>query len=435
MIRKHRASERGMSAIPFVVALLLLIIAVFMWYKADQEATELRAKATTNASSAKQWEERWQAESNARLELTETTGYGDQQNKTDKAALQAALNGALEKWRTLFVIEFTADKFTPTGNGGQVERLQGDKIKVVYVPAKDQIANPSIQTLLPILEAASARMQNDIKRAFEEKAAEVKAKVELTAARDKVLGEKDTAYAGLRAEYDQSKRAYEQQISELREKVSTTEQALQAAQSEAEAVKAEKEKAVATLTAQLNQKVAEIKTLVGREQPFVSEGPDGEVVAAKNGIAIISRGKRDMLMPGTTFKVLGRIKGGELVEKGTLKVITCNDESADCTVVAEQMNNPITGGDLIQSATYSPARKMRFVVIGELRKMGRSAAEGRLRALGAIVDNAVTTETHYLVMGTAGAGESLEETDAYRKAKEFGVQILTEDQLASFTMY
>lgn len=435
MIRKYRGSERGMSAIPFVVALLLLVIAVVAWYKADQEATDLKGQRTADKSAVEAERKRFETVNTQLLELTEATGFGNAEGKPDKAAIQAAIGAQLEKWREKLALEFTADKYTPTGTGGIVEKLQGDKIRVIYVPAKDQISGTTLQGLLPILEAAAARMQNDIKRVVEEKAGEVKSKADAVVASKAASDAKDALYATLKAETDQTKRSLEEQIRELRDQVQAKDAAVQAAQSELETVKAEKEKAVATISGQLNQKVAEIQTLVRRERPYVSEGPDGEVLAAGNGVVVLNRGKKDLLQPGTMFKVLGRIKGGELVQKGVVKVVVSNDQTADCRIVEDNPSNPITGGDLVQSETYSPGRTIRFALIGEFRKMGRAQAEARLKQLGAGVDTVVTTETHYLVLGTPGAGETLEDSDAYKRAKEYGVQILTEAELASFTMY
>lgn len=439
MIRKFRGRERGMSAIPFVVSLLLVVGFAVAWYNADQSVTQLKSDLNTARANASEWSAKQQALNTELLELTDVTGFGSQDparaGKPDKAALQAALNAALEQWREKATVEFTADKYQATGTGGQIEKLQGDKIRVVYVPAKDQISNPSVQALLPILSSAAGRLINDVKRGFEEKSAEVKSKAEMLKAKDEALAAKDAENGRIRAEGDQAKRTADETIRELRDQVQNTNQALQQAQAELETVKAESAKKEAILAGQLSQRGAEIQTLVRRDQPFLSEGPDGEVVGAGSGVVIISRGRKDMLMPGTIFKVLGRIKGGELVPKGAVKVIVCNETSAECRILDESPTNPINGGDLIQSETYSPGRVMHFALIGEFRKMGRAQAEARLKALGAAIDVNVTSETHYLVVGTPPAGENLEDSDAYKQARQFGVTPITEAQLASFTMY
>jgi NAD-dependent DNA ligase len=86
--------------------------------------------------------------------------------------------------------------------------------------------------------------------------------------------------------------------------------------------------------------------------------------------------------------------------------------------------------------TYSPNRQLHFVLVGEFRKMGKSTAEAVLKKLGAAVDSKVTANTNYLVVGAPGAGqETLDDTDAVRTAKELGIRMITEEQLASFTRY
>jgi hypothetical protein len=435
MLVRYPGRESGMSAIPFVISLFVVAGFAIAWYKTDQENTDLKSKVASAKVEAEGFQKKYEAVNNRLLELTEVTGFGDAEGKPDKAAITAALAGTLEKLRTSYTIEFTAQKYTATGQGGLLETIQGDKVKVAYIAAKDQLTNPTIQTALPIFEGAAGRMAVDVKRYVESNAAEMKSKAEMLASHTAAIGEKDTAYAGLRAEYDQSKRSNEETIRDLRDQVSNKDTALQQAQTETEAVKEEKDKAVAKLSGELNQKVAEIQTLVRREKPFISEGPDGEVVSAGSGLVIINRGTKDMLMPGTTFSVLGRIKGGALVPKGTLKVVRCNDQTAECRILQESGNSPITGGDLIQSPIYSPNRQMHFSFVGEFQKMGRSQAEARLKQLGAAVDGDVTPQTHYLVVGNAPAGEAIEDSTAWKRAREFGVTILTEAELDSFTMY
>lgn len=439
MIRKFRGRERGMSAIPFVVSLLLVAGFAIAWYNADQAATDLKGKLTNAQRGESEWRTKQQELNNELLALTEVTGYGSQDpanaGKPDRAALQAALNAALDQWREKATLEFTADKYQAVGTGGIIEKLQGDKVRVSYVPAKDQIQNPTVQALLPILNSAAGRLLADVKRGFEEKGAAVAANETLAKARDESLAAKDAEIARVRAEGDQAKRTLEETVRELRDQKQNAEQALQQAQLETEAVKTEAAAKEAALSAKNSQLAAELQTLVRRDQPFLTEAPDGEVVGAGAGVVIVNRGRKDMLMPGTTFEVLGRIKGGELVPKGAIKVIVCNETSAECKILSESSGNPINGGDLIQSKTYSPNRVMHFALIGEFRKMGRAQAEARLKALGAQVDSQVTSETHYLVVGAPPAGENLEDSDAYKAARQFGVTPITEAQLASFTLY
>ena len=58
-----------------------------------------------------------------------------------------------------------------------------------------------------------------------------------------------------------------------------------------------------------------------------------------------------------------------------------------------------------------------------------------LKKLGAAVDPRVSAETNYLVVGLPPAGQNIEDTDAYKTAKDLGIRMLTEDDLASFAKY
>jgi len=416
------------------VSIVVIVIFAFMWHQESGDAEKLRGQIDAEKKTAEAMQSKFETANNELLELTTATGFPDAEGKPDKAALMKATEEFLQAWRDKLFLEFAADRYQATGDGGIIEKLAGDKVKVTYVPAKDMIDAPSVQAVYPIVVQAAARMQNDIKRAFEEKYTEMTSKKEMEEKHRQDLTAKDAKYSELQAAGEQAKRLADEQLNELRGQKANLETAVQQAQSESEQVKQDAERAVAEANSQIAQLRAERNALVAREKPFLSEAPDGEVLASGGGVVVVNRGKKDMLMPGTVFTVLHRIKGGDLVPSGAVRVIVCNEESAECKVMEQSASMPIQGGDMIQSLTYSPNRQMRFCLIGEFSKMGRAQMEARLKALGAAVDTAVTPMTHYLVVGTSPAGEDLEQSDAYRKAREFGVEKLTESELASFTL-
>jgi DNA ligase (NAD+) len=69
-----------------------------------------------------------------------------------------------------------------------------------------------------------------------------------------------------------------------------------------------------------------------------------------------------------------------------------------------------------------PLRDQRFVLTGTLQQFTRELAKSKLEALGATVAGSVSTKTNYLVAGS-NPGSKLD------KAKQLGVQILTEQEL------
>jgi DNA ligase (NAD+) len=64
-----------------------------------------------------------------------------------------------------------------------------------------------------------------------------------------------------------------------------------------------------------------------------------------------------------------------------------------------------------------------FVVTGTLKSMSREEVAGRVRSLGGIFQSAVAKDTTYLVVGEKVGGSKLV------KAKEYGIEIINEDQL------
>jgi len=432
MIGKIRGREAGMSFWPFVVALVLVLVAVVFWYDGTKDHEKTKQDLATKAAEAQSWKDRFGEANKKLIALVDVTGYPDAASHPDAEKLQTELVGFADKWREKATIEFDNDRYTATGAGGAVEKLQGNRIRVTYLPLKGEVTTLSVETLLPMLESAANRMQVDIKRAFESAYASAAEVATLKTKQAAELAAKDAKNSADSAAAAAANAAATERERELRDQLTAKDAAVTQAQTELEALRAKATETEARLTREVSQKSAEIGTLVRRDAPAVSEGPDGEVLAAGSGIAVVNRGKQHMLMPGTTFTVLGRRKGGDLVTKGVLHVTLVNETTAEARVVDEVANDPIGKGDLVQSAIYSPNRQLRFVLLGDFRKMGRSQAEARLKSLGAAVDANVSSLTHYLVVG---GGENLEESEAYRRAKEFQVTILTEEALSSFTMY
>ena len=60
----------------------------------------------------------------------------------------------------------------------------------------------------------------------------------------------------------------------------------------------------------------------------------------------------------------------------------------------------------------------------------------RLEQIGQGVQKHVDIFTNYLVIGAPNAdGDNLEDSDDYRRAKEYGIRIITEKQLSTFLLY
>ncbi len=433
-----RARERGMSYWPFVITLVALLVMTFMWYEASKDQDDLKNSLRTATTRATEATEKARGFDEALDLLREDVGFHHESlPRPDGAKARARIQEFVTQTGEQLTFETDSNKFSATGQGGRVEQLNDGKIKVAYFPPAAELngENLTLEGLFPLIVDAIKRMQADIQNQGAMRAATDTEKGTLITAHAGELSAKDQAISERQSQIQALQANLAQQGSELREQISTLEAQVDSARTELEEFRTQAEGQIAQLENKVAQGQGEVKTLVDREKPYASEGPDGEVLAARDGTAWVNLGKRNLLMPGTTFTVLGRKKGGAMYVKGVVRV-TMVDETMSRAAVMELSSraDPIVEGDLVQSAAYSPNRQMRFFLLGEFHAMGKSMIESRLESIGAKVDDEVSTLTHYLVLGSPGpGGENLEATDAYKKAMQYGTTILTEEQLASFT--
>lgn len=430
-----RARERGMSYWPFVVTLVLFLVMFYMYYEASSKATDLESRLNAAVAARTQAEERESAISQAADRIRNKTGFVEGDVVSVEKMNQWMADG-IKRAAEAATMEVQADRFVE-GSAGEIEQIQGEKIVVKYLVPGDvnRLAQPGarLDQLFEPMISAFERMKADINqirtamtKAQDELAAAKAAHVEQLANKDTAISEEAARSAAVQASLDELKREKDDQIETLKTQ-------LDQATAEAESAREEFESQLTAMNSQLNQAKSVVSQLNTREKPFVVEGPDGAVLhAANENLVIIDLGKKDMLMPGTVFTVIGKIKGGSRVQKGTIKVTNVGDTTAEARVLD---GGGINQGDLVQSAVYSKDRVLHFHLLGNFSKMGRSDAEMRLQALGAKIDDSVLPTTHYVVAGTPSEGEAFEGTDAWRRAKEYNIPIITEAQLEAFTRY
>jgi len=426
-----RARERGMSYWPFVVTLVALLFMSYMWYEASKNQENDRSAVVRLTTEKQSADEALRAMKVRFQEVGAVTGFANDRDEPDPELLKQGIADLMNGLRTSVVLKFPTDKFSATAGGGKLEKIGQGDYQVHYLPPANEIPTDlKWDSIAPLLTTAAKAMAVDMAHQVAVKAAAEQARDEAATASAATISAKDEMIADLTRQIQAIQASKEEQGSELRETIATLESQLDTARGETEEIRGKWETVVADAANAEGQLKGEITRLVDREKPFISEGPDGEVLAAGEGIVIVNRGKGDMLMPGTVFTVWKRVKGGGLVQTGTIKATVVDDNTARCAVL--EASDVISEGDLIQSGTYSPNRQLHFVLLGEFRKMGKSQATARLEQLGAKVDDSVSTMTHYLVVGT---GDALEGSATFLAAKTYGTAIITEAQLASFTRY
>ncbi len=154
--------------------------------------------------------------------------------------------------------------------------------------------------------------------------------------------------------------------------------------------------------------------------------PDGRVlrVNASAGEVYINLTSRDnRVMPGLTFTCFDPRTGVRFgtdeaaLGDGSIEVIQVGENSTLCRITRVTKDRTIQAGDLIANIVYhnDKGRTFRFVVYGDFDLDGdgvATAAErerlvGLIRNWGGQVDNAVSTQTDYLVMGAKPSGPTV----------------------------
>ena len=192
---------------------------------------------------------------------------------------------------------------------------------------------------------------------------------------------------------------------------------------------------------------AELNSLVGSlahaRAPIAPEQPDGSLVEVSDSGAVgwIDVGGKDGLLAGTRFELLRRGKTGELVPRGKVEVREVMADMAMVGLVGKaNVYDPMLPGDLIRNPHFSKDRTWHFYLLGDFPlSMSKEFVTGRLKELGAVVDDELSARSDVIVLGqealTEDGGPALTETDEYRKASELGLRVVRLAELSTFLRY
>ncbi|MBI2923248.1 MAG: hypothetical protein HYY18_19505 [Planctomycetes bacterium] len=176
------------------------------------------------------------------------------------------------------------------------------------------------------------------------------------------------------------------------------------------------------LANQYNRIETQLKELVKQEAVFFDlTVAQGKIVDPHQDehYAFITLGQGDRLVRGLKFMVFVREAGGNVRWKGQVEVKDVYERSAKVSIVetADRMD-PIINGDLIFNPLYNPRRPVKVAFAGDFAKTRymKEAATARIRNIGSIVQDAVSDETDFVIVG-----ESYQTDANYEKATGLSV--------------
>ena len=153
----------------------------------------------------------------------------------------------------------------------------------------------------------------------------------------------------------------------------------------------------------------------------------GQILAseARDGFVVIDRGSQHNLRKDTKFDVFTK-RGGKIVKKGRVQVVTVDGRISTCRVLEEfDANDPLITGDFIHNPIYDPNHQRGFVIRGDFKRFSTTEITRFILDAGGRIDADLSVNTDFLVAGGRA-------TSALDQATKLGVSIISEDQLLDF---
>lgn len=263
--------------------------------------------------------------------------------------------------------------------------------------------------------------------------------------RDKALAEKDAVDASFRtattdattkarefganldqarADYEASKNSKDGLIASLQQNLRDKDEELLAVREKA----AETEKKLRGDIAQLRNHNSALTSREALRQP--ANVADGKVIAARTGVrtAYIDLGKKDLLEPGTMF----RIKNPRTDRvKAYAKVVRVEEERAEVELsgVVDPVGDYVREGDLLFNDLYTPGLSRTIFLMGRFSApYNKDTLATLLERLGNKVVNKMGPGVDTVVVGNDPVTEdgdgfaSIEDSDDYKKAVQLRVE-------------
>jgi len=405
-------SERGIALVMwmFIVLLVLFVIASVLGYTQFEQNTELQNKIDSlNAQIEDLQTRQLQPAVEERSQAFLTIGFGAKEYG-EKSNLESAKQ-RMEELRGKFSTVTEADQNLEsvlTGVEKEYDDLQREleNLKSNYAQAQQSVAAAEQETQA-IEDAKDAELQN---------------------LRDQ-----------LQSEADRNARAQKQSqgtIDQQRDRITTLETEIADRTEEWRRERNELLNKALAMEAIARENIERNRLL--REK----RGADGRVVSADPDLRLVylDIGAKHGLKRGTPFTVWTYGKGKVKESKGRVEVREVYDDYAEAGVTfTVDPFRPIVEGDYVSNIYFDRDKAPVFVFLGELRgRYNNAQATNILRSKGARVEQSVTSDTDFLVVGEVPAGQDdvvLEETETFKLAELFGVEMIGAEELLQYIRY
>jgi len=267
---------------------------------------------------------------------------------------------------------------------------------------------------------------------------------DIEAERDKALAEKgevDRRFQSATADASAKAREFSQNLDQVRSDFDTAKQdkdnsiaqAVNGLRAKNEELAAEKDRATAK-EKELNFEIAKrdmhASALIARDaMRKPADVADGKILVAKNGIptAFINLGRKDMLLPGTIFRVKNN---NSAAVKGYATVTRVEEERAEVELAGfvDPVGDFARAGDLLYNDLFTPRVTRTIYLMGRFQAPAKPELATLLRNLGNRVVDKMAPGVDTVILGNdpineAGDGfASVQDSAEFKQASELRVE-------------
>ncbi len=196
-----------------------------------------------------------------------------------------------------------------------------------------------------------------------------------------------------------------------------------------------------------DQEITELRNTVEKLKTQLTPGgtdvvnlPDGQIIKAAPGseYCYINLGQESNVRQGMTFAVYDDEAAFKEDAKGKIRVIKVNEYVSECKIIEQDTDEPIMQGDAVANIAFNTGRVYTFVVEGEFdlygtgqpSALGRQAVQDAIQQFGGRINDDISVQTDYVVMGVAPAEPTQPAPDA-----EASVQRAYQEQMKQYEDY
>lgn len=479
-----RRSDRGSSPVPFIIFLLLWLVAAYFTYTYQEEYEKQRQKVIANkienlslGENVPTLKARIKELDKSILEVKRIIGYGKGKDSGQLEPTQVISNArkTLDAY-FLNIADKGKEQVLTVGDGKQVQLMvNGQFIAVPLAGGKLDEAENLLkkQNRLNLQEVMNKLQWVYDQLISHQKALErdIAARKQALAAETGAQGDRISQLEGEITKYDGLIKSEQSVASEEAQKLqakidelNSTRDRLEQDTSRFEEKQKEIKRKGKTESIKLNNQIKEAyrqranlreqlssmrvarrdtSRLTNedlRARVIETDEPDGEVAYASSTTVFLNIGRTNKVIPGLKFFVYSPGISGSWTYRGKVQVIKVGPDTAECRVLdLKSKFNPISRGDKIFNKLFRTPTEMfskgplRLVFLGTTRKSEKEMRyiKKQLERIGVQVQEKMTHWTELLVVDR----EYESDPDYKRGRKDLNIEEIKLDQLTEFLKY